>query len=79
MMSPRGMVLLKNKKLEWSLSKYSGTSVWRTTFFALVMVKCKQKKQEIKPRLFDISRFTVFERTSREGRRSECLRKGDEC
>ena len=31
----------------------------------LVMVKYKQKKQEIKPRLFDISRFTVFERNFR--------------
>lgn len=64
-MSPRGMVLLKNKKLEWSLSKYSGTSVWLTTLFALVMVKYKQKRQEIKPRLFDISRLTVFERNFR--------------
>ena len=33
--------------------------------------KYRQKKQEIKPRLFDISRFTVFERNSGEGRRSE--------
>ena len=65
------MAHLKYKKLEWSLSKYSGTSVWRKTFFALVMVKYRQKKQEIKPRLFDISRFTVFERNSGEGRRSE--------
>ena len=64
-MSPRGMVLLKNKKLEWSLSKYSATSVWLATFFALVMVKCKQKRQEIKPQLFDISRLTVFERNFR--------------
>lgn len=78
-MSPRGMVLLKNKKLEWSLSKYSGTSVWLTTFLALVMVKYKQKRQEIKPRLFDISRLTAFERNFGERRRSECLPKGDEC
>ena len=78
-MSPRGVAHLKYKKLEWSLSKYSGTSVWRKTFFALVMVKYRQKKQEIKPRLFDISRFTVFERNSGEGRRSECLPKGGEC
>lgn len=42
-------------------------------------VKYRQKKQEIKPRLFDISRVTVFERNSGEGRRSECLPKGGEC
>lgn len=64
-MSPRGMVYLKYKKLEWSLSRYSGTSVWRTKFLTLVMAKYKQTKKEIKPRLFDISRFTVFERNFR--------------